>query len=123
MLDGPPAPSSGALLGIARLFAPRWLEVRGCVIRNETYDPGRFEAEWLASGANRRTVELTFNRARLADEVDDPDDEILREVGLLLVGSWRATLHAAFPGREFDVELVSSSDPAGPEVWAVSHDA
>jgi hypothetical protein len=99
-------------------MVPRWVEVRGCVLRDDAYHPAAVEAEWRASGGNRRSIESTFNCVRLADEVADLDEEILGEVALLVAESWRATLRQAFPEREFDVVI---SSEGGPRVCATSH--
>jgi hypothetical protein len=95
----------------------------GCVLRDGAFHPGAVEAEWRASGGNRRSIESTFNCVRLADEVCDPDEEILGEVALLVVKSWRATLRQAFPDREFDVVISTEGGNGSPTVCAMSYDS
>lgn len=107
-------------LQLARAIVPRWVEHRGCVIREERFDESRFDEWWDSTDGSRQATEQVLNHLHLWDllvNTDEKDFGELWELGELMVVGWRASLHNAFPGREFEVTL---SDDYGPTVTAAT---
>ena len=83
---------------------------------------------WLGidDGSVQRT-EWALNHVHLYDEIeqgwDEPQellDTRLLDAANRIAAAWRASLAAAFPGRTFSIEVVSSEAEHGPTVYLVS---
>ena len=121
--------SSAGLLRAGRLLWPRWVELRGCVLREEVADPEGVD-RWLAQpeGSVQQT-EWVLNHVHLYDVVEEgwgePEelfDERLMDVAERLAAAWRASLREAFPGRAFAVYVATPAEDHGPTVYALSDD-
>lgn len=102
----------------SRLFWPRFVRVHGCLFLSGTVqapdDDGTI-AELLArNGQDRRLTERALNRTPLVElfeaHASELDDAGFRELGSILVKTWKAALDEAFPEDHYEVEVVE--DPA-----------
>ncbi len=118
--------SSAGLRRAAALMWPRWVEVSGCVLREEVAD-AEAVADWLArpDGSVQET-ESVLNHVHLYRQVDywdEPDellDERLMDVAERIAAAWSASLREAFPGRAFSVEVASPEEDYGPTIYCWS---
>jgi len=94
----------GQLGELAGLFWPEFVEVRGCVLLAERYDPEDFSSWWNQTSGNVRAIEGVVNETHLYDLVRD-DDIGEERLGRLydaaqrLAACWRAALAVRFPDR------------------------
>ncbi len=106
----------------ARLLWPDFVEVRGCVIRQDAYDPVGFEDWWRAESGAVPRIEAVLNHLHLWDLFDldsgarDEIDRTLSDLGKVIEKCWRSALLDRFPDRTFRVTF--SEDPLeyGPTV-------
>jgi len=119
--------SSAGIYRAAALLWPDWVEVEGCVLRREMADVENVR-RWMATeGASVQRTEWAVNHVHLYDEVEEgleePQellDERLLAVAERLAAAWRASLAAAFPARQFHVEVAGPEEDHGPTVYAFS---
>ena len=101
-------------LGIAHLMWPRFVEAGGCVLWSRAYDPDNLRA-WQERLPDRPSdIERTLNQLKLWQIVpsdETPADEAaLAGLADVIARTWRAALAERFPGRPFDVEVLSTED-------------
>lgn len=107
-------------LQLARAMVPAWVEHRGCVVREQQFEPSNFDEWWTSTGGTRTAIEKMLNHLHLWDllvNTDEKDYAELWDLGELMVLGWQASLRRAFPDREFEVTL---TDDYGPTVTAAS---
>jgi hypothetical protein len=105
-------------VAFASLFWPSLVEVDGCVLLAERYDPAAFR-EWREKlGERREEIERTVNHVHIWDlfdpEVEEVPDEWITELARTIARTWRAALLEKFPGREGEVVLASDEADYGP---------
>lgn len=114
---------TGAVAAID-LFWPRFVEVRGCVLRARAYSAERFEEWWSSLEGDTRRIEAVVSHLHLWDVFDDPGSvppEALRRLADVLAHTWRAALAQQFPGRAFDVTVSDEQDGEhGPTLSVIS---
>ena len=102
----------GAELAVAfsSLFWPDLVEVDGCVLLRERYDPSRFQDWWLELDGDRSRIERVINHVHLWDLFDfdreDLPDETINDLARVLASTWRCALQNRFPHRTFEVRLI-----------------
>jgi hypothetical protein len=102
------------LVAFSRIFWPRFVEARGCVLWDRAYEESNFNV-WQEnlSGDNQR-IEATLNQLRVWQVVEsedtDEDWQALEFIAACIAKSWRAALRAEFPDRAFDVRIINSED-------------
>jgi hypothetical protein len=105
-------------VALARVFSPQFVEVRGCIIWDRSYDPENFSQWFQQLGSNTEAVEATLNQFRLWQYVDIADDEpsqnAAHELSQIIANSWRNSLERAFPHIRFTVSAYETED--GPTV-------
>ena len=119
--------SSAGMRRAAELMWPRWVEVRGCVLREEVASPAGVAA-WLDKpDGSVRQAEWVLNHVHLYDEVEEgwgePEelfDARLMDAAQRLAAAWGASVRAAFPDREFEVIVASPEEDHGPTVYLLS---
>lgn len=100
----------------ARLMFPEFIEVRGCVIVREVYNPETFEQWWRRSNCDPRTVEHNVNRLTLWDwwEPDGAQEEAALEfVATRIAISWKVHATLRFPHISWETYV---DDVYGPVV-------
>jgi hypothetical protein len=104
-----------------QILSPRFIEVRGCILREAEYDASKFEEWWAECEGNTQAIESLINHQHLWDlfygDHDDVDYRAMEEMAPLIAESWRATAAKQFPDRTFTAEV---SDDYGPTVSLVS---
>jgi hypothetical protein len=101
---------------VSELFFPELVEVRGCVLLADGYEPANFEAWWSRTGGDRTAIERTLNHLHLwdlFDPADEPEERALDVLARRIAEGWRRTAEAAFPDRAFEVIV---TDDYGPTV-------
>jgi hypothetical protein len=106
----------------SKLFWPDFIEVSGCILLAEQYDPSSFKAWWEVLEGKLQAVEALVNHVHIYDLfLNSPpdvkyDDRLYDYLGRILLLCWRHALHEAFPEKEF--AFVYSTDPAeyGPTI-------
>lgn len=105
-------------IALSRVFLPRFVEVRGCVLWDRSYEPGNFQLWYDELKGDTTSIEAKLNEFRLWMYVDFDDDPASRANALDLAReiarAWRLSLGDAFPGRAFDVRAAETVD--GPVV-------
>ncbi|WP_405900516.1 hypothetical protein OG242_26435 [Streptomyces sp. NBC_00727] len=105
-------------IALSRVFLPRFVEVRGCVLWDRSYAPANFQLWYDELKGDVASVEATLNQFRLWMYVDFDDDPASRTDALDLAReiarAWRLSLADAFPHRAFDVRATETVD--GPVV-------
>lgn len=105
-------------IALSRVFLPRFVEVRGCVLWDRSYEPGNFQLWYDELKGDTTSIEAKLNEFRLWMYVDFDDDPASRANALDLAReiarAWRLSLGDAFPGRAFDVRATETVD--GPVV-------
>ncbi|MGW1182638.1 hypothetical protein ACWD7Y_20890 [Streptomyces drozdowiczii] len=109
-------------IALSRVFLPRFVEVRGCVLWDRSYEPGNFRLWYEELKGDTASIEATLNQFRLWLYVDFDDDPASRsnalELAREIARAWRLSLGDAFPGRAFDVRAAETVD--GPVVGFTS---
>jgi hypothetical protein len=107
-------------LAFATVLWPRFVEVRGCVLWSEHYQPDNFQEWWDKLGGNRQAIESTINHLHLWDVFDTGEDpsaeEALEELAGIVAQAWRAALKDEFPGKRFEVTVARPDDDYGPTI-------
>lgn len=104
--------SGGTELAIAfsSLYWPELLEVEGCVLLRERYNPSNFRGWWDELDGDRSRIEGLINHVHLWDlcgcSEDEVSDEALQDLARILALTWRCALQHEFPDQTFDVRLV-----------------
>lgn len=97
------------LAGAATLFWPRFVEVRGCVLRHDCYRPDNFQHWWEKLNGDHRRIEGVLNHQHISDLYLNSQEEAVPEFNdtfaRILGQTWRAALTDQFPGRGFDVQV------------------
>jgi hypothetical protein len=105
-------------IAFASLFWPKLIEVDGCVLLAERYDPETFRQWRDKLGDKREAIERTVNHIHLWDlfdpESDEVPDEQVRVLATTIAHTWRCALNQQFPGRNGDVALAWDEPDYGP---------
>ncbi len=106
------AVAADAILAIAALVWPAFIEVDGLVLLAEQYSPAKL-AELRAQGLSEGEAELWINLFCVDGffldlEMASPDHE--EQLAETLVQSWEAKLAREFPGRAFHVRILRDAD-------------
>ena len=118
--------SGGLTLAAAfgRLFWPDLIEVDGCVIIKDHYQPASFEYWRNHFSGDTPEIEKMINRIDLEDlymvseDLDEATaDRVLTELAWIASKTWSAALQESFPGRKFNVGLFPGDDFDYPSVW------
>jgi hypothetical protein len=102
---------------VAALMWPEFVEYRGGVFLEMLFDAEGVDRWFDQPGATVRSVELVTNSLHLWDAFSpagDADHQALSGLATVLRRSWRAALHAAFPGRGAVVHLDDEPADYGP---------
>lgn len=105
----------------ASLFWPDFLEVEGCVLLAERYDPQEF-AQWLEHfKGNTEQLERMLNHVHVYDLILDPaadavDIQVWEHIGQALLHCWRAALRTQFPERAFGFSYATEPNVYGPTI-------
>ncbi|MEU1374207.1 hypothetical protein ABZ442_11120 [Streptomyces triculaminicus] len=100
------------LVAFSRILWPRFVEVEGCVLWDRVYEESNFNLWRESLSGDISRIEATLNQVRIWQivESDEGDQEALNFIAACVVKSWRASLSADFPEREFEVLVVESED-------------
>lgn len=116
------AAQGGAELAVAfaALYWPEFVEVKGCVLLRERYDPRNFKGWWEQLGGDPTRIESVINHVHLWD-LFEPDEENVPEEAIeslarVLCSSWKCALCHRFPDRDFDVRLILDDADSGPTI-------
>jgi len=107
-------------VAFSALYWPEFVEVEGCVLLRERYEPVNFR-EWKEEfGGDLSRVEGIVNHVHLWD-LFQPDEASVPEraiesLGRILSCTWQCALRQQFPGREFDVRFVEDDSEYGPTI-------
>lgn len=105
-------------IALSRVFLPRFVEVRGCVLWDRSYDPANFDLWHRRLEGDAVSVEAMLNQFRLWMYLDIGEDTESRSNALALAQeiarAWRLSLGEAFPQKAFDVRATDTVD--GPVV-------
>jgi hypothetical protein len=114
------AVSPTVAIALAELFWPRFVEVEGCVLIAERYDPANFRAWWQSLEGDIPRVEWVINHLHLWDLFptgDDPAlDRGLQSLAQIIARCWEGALRQAFPDRQFMIEVTDAAEDYGPTV-------
>lgn len=100
------------------LCPPSLIEVHGCVLLEELYEPNNFEHWWDQLAGDTQRVESIINHIHLRDVFNREQipEEALSQFTLRLAELWRCALPAKVPGRRFDVQVELAPEHDGPTV-------
>ncbi|MGH8603178.1 MAG: hypothetical protein ACREXR_10515 [Gammaproteobacteria bacterium] len=116
------ARQGGASLAVAcsYLFWPSFVEVNGCVLLEERYEPENFREWWERLSGNIPEVESVINHVHLWDVFYPDEDELpdgtLEELARVMAKCWECALSEAYPSRAFEVRLSVEDEDYGPTV-------
>ncbi len=97
----------GASLAVAcsYLFWPSFIEVNGCVLLEERYEPENFHEWWERLSGNIPEVEDMINHVHLWDifylDEDELPDGKLEELACVMAKCWECALSEALATRQF----------------------
>lgn len=106
-------------LALSHVLWPKFVEVEGCILLEDSYAKADFPQLWSSAGGNSSAVEALLNEVHLYDlfpGFGDCDDELLEDFGQVMVRMWRCALSEQFPGRSFELVLDVSDDGYGPTI-------
>lgn len=102
------------------LFWPSFVEVEGCVLLEERYEPSNFREWWERLSGDVPRVEEVINHVHLWDLFYGDDgwlpDGALAELARVMAHCWMCALREAYPSRSFDVRLSTGDADYGPTV-------
>lgn len=116
------AEQGGASLAVAcsYLLWPSLVEVNGCVILKERFEPANFHEWWVKLSGNVPQVEGIINHVHLWDIFDPNEDDLpdgtLDELARVIARCWECALSEAYPSRSFEVRLHTGNEDYGPTV-------
>jgi hypothetical protein len=98
------------------LCLPDVVQVRGCVVLQERYEPRSFEHWWDRLAGDTRRVENVLNHVHVRDVFtrEDVPEEALSQFTLRLAALWRCALPVKVPDRRFEVQIELSPEYDGP---------
>lgn len=101
-------------VAFARLFAPEFVNHRGCVIRLDGFDENIFEKWWSTSGGDHRAIELAMNLIHIPDLIpsdkSDLDDRVIDYLGETIATLWQCRVNSLFPTSNLVARYVKASD-------------
>lgn len=105
----------------SKLFWPDFIEVGGCVVLAEQYNPQSFDAWRAQFGEDRSRTEEMVNHVHMYDlfpndSNPDADQGVAAYLASVLIRCWAAALREAFPDRDFEFSLATEPDDYGPTV-------
>lgn len=98
----------------ARLMFPEFIEVRGCVIVREFYNPETFDGWWASLDGDRRAVEYNVNWLTMWDmwEPEGEDEEAaLESVAAHIALSWKLQASLKFPYITWNTQVIEMYGP------------
>jgi hypothetical protein len=117
------AVQGGAELAIAfsALYWPEFVEIEGCVLLREHYDPANFQ-EWLEKlEGDKSKVERVINHVHLWDlfKLDEENipEKAIEDLARVLSLCWKCALREQFAGLDFDMRLVLDESEYGPTIF------
>lgn len=108
-------------VAFATLFWPRFVEVDGCILLAEHYDPHNF-TQWKAQFAgNCQDIERMVNHVHVYDLFANSGAsgtaiEALNYLAQTLMRCWDCDLRATFPSRRFVFEYATEPEEYGPTI-------
>lgn len=113
-------------LAFAALFWPSFVEIQGCVLLCDRYQPKNFQQWWDQLEGRVSQIEAMINHIHLWDLFDPQKETLpesaLEELAYILATCWECALHHAFPDRVFRVTVSTGDEDYGPTVTFVSID-
>ena len=113
-----------AAVAFGRLFWPELIEVDGCVLIKDHYQPASFEYLRSHFSGEVQEIEKMINRIDLEDlymvseDLDEATaDKVLTELAWIVSHTWSAALQEHFPDRKFNVGLFPGDDFDYPSIW------
>jgi hypothetical protein len=107
-------------LAFASLFWPRLVEVDGCILLLERYDPAVFRQWQERLGDQHDAIERTVNHVHLWDLFDPASEDVpageLDSLADVLAATWRAALAEQFPDRIGEVVVERDGEDYGPTI-------
>lgn len=111
---------------LLEIVLPKFIVVRGCVLRETKYEPSNFEHWWSESKGNTQAVESVINELHLWDlfdsapgEYDEGEYLAMEAMAPRIADAWRSIAEVQFADRTFTVEV---GDEYGPTVSLISHE-
>lgn len=99
---------------MAKLLAPDFIVMRGCVLREDRFDPDNFEHWWASQAGNTTAIEHVINHLHLWD-IFDPEGDVeecaLEALAERVALSWKLHASHQFPERDFHVEVTGEYGP------------
>jgi hypothetical protein len=100
---------------VMRLLVPDFVEMRGCVLRRESYAPENLEHWWTTLDGDVSAIEEMINHVHLWDVFlglshSPLEDRALAEFGTSMALTWEAALLQRFPERRFVVEFLAEPE-------------
>ena len=105
-------------IAFASVFWPKLIEVDGCVLLAERYDPETFRQWRDKLGDERGAIERVINHVHVWDlfnsESHEVPDEQVRALATTIADTWRCALNVQFPERDGEVALALDEPDDGP---------
>ncbi|WP_437006707.1 hypothetical protein [Streptomyces sp. enrichment culture] len=100
------------LAAFSRILWPRFVEVEGCVLWDRVYEESNFRLWYENLAGEIPRIEATLNQVRVWQiaESGDEGQGALEFIAACIADSWRASLSASFPERNFDVRVAETED-------------
>lgn len=105
-----------------KLFFPDFIQVEGCVLLAEKFEPASF-ANWKnVLNQDRHQLESTLNRTHVYDLFSESESsvevnlEMCEEIGKYLAKSWASALKENFPEKKFDIRFSTEPNDYGPTI-------
>ncbi|PRY15249.1 hypothetical protein [Kineococcus rhizosphaerae] len=101
-------------VALASVFAPRFVDVQGCLLVAENYEPENLRT-WLAQLEGRaQDVERMINHQSLWDllpPAGEDEERALEQVALVMADAWRAAAQRQFPHLQVRTDVVDDYGP------------
>ncbi|THF67964.1 hypothetical protein E7T06_18610 [Deinococcus sp. Arct2-2] len=107
-------------VAFASLFWPQFIEVDGCILRAENYDPVSFQNWMKSTEGNRSQVESVLNHLHVYDLFQDDLEhplEVYEYLAQILHRTWQAALTEQFPDKKFKFHYATEPDDYGPTLY------
>ncbi|WP_415784323.1 hypothetical protein [Deinococcus saxicola] len=111
----------------AQLFWPKFIEIDGCVLREDVYSPENFQNWMTSTNGNRISVESVMNHIHIYDILPNPGGqeyrgpeyalEVFEYIAEILQRTWKAALAEKFPSKTFIFKYVTEPDDYGPTIY------
>jgi len=105
----------------SKLFWPDFMQVDGCILLVEQYDPKSFEMWKQKFNGDCKKIESIINHIHIYDlflncETEGFDITLLENLGQILLKCWGCALRELFPDKQFHFQYSTEPEEYGPTI-------